>query len=72
MNDAHPVQLSIDYPDRELNRLTTALRIFTVIPIGIVAASIGGYTASWANGTGNTTTVAIGGTGNPPNRAGRS
>ena len=39
------------------------LRIFTVIPIAIVAASIGGYTASWANGTGNTTTIAVGGTG---------
>ncbi len=63
MHDAHPVQLSVDYPARDLNRVTTALRIFTVIPIGIVAASIGGYTASWANGTGNTSTIAIGGTG---------
>ncbi len=63
MNDAHPVQFSVDYPDRELNRVTTALRIFTVIPIAIVAASIGGYTASWAGGTGNTTTIAVGGTG---------
>ena len=63
MNEAHPVQLSVDYPDRDLNRVTTALRILTVIPIAIVAASIGGYTASWANGTGNTTTIAVGGTG---------
>ena len=43
MNDMYPVQLSVDYPDRDLNRLTTALRIFTVIPIAVVLASIGGY-----------------------------
>jgi hypothetical protein len=33
---AYPVGLSIDYPDRKLNRLTTFFRIFTVIPIAIV------------------------------------
>ena len=26
-----PLQFSVDYPDRDLNRLTTAFRIFTVI-----------------------------------------
>ena len=26
MNDAYPVQFAVDYPDRDLNRLTTALR----------------------------------------------
>jgi hypothetical protein len=60
----HPVRLAVDYPDRELNRLTTALRIFTVIPIAIVLASIGGYTSDthWESSS-NTATVAIGGTG---------
>jgi len=33
---AYPVSLSIDYPDRNLNRLTTFFRIFTAIPIAIV------------------------------------
>jgi hypothetical protein len=61
--DQYPVQFSVDYPDRDLNRLTTFFRIFTVIPIGIVLASIGGYSASWANGTGDTTSIAVGGTG---------
>jgi len=61
MNDAYPVQFSVDYPDRPLNRLTTALRIFTVIPIAIVLASIGGYTGTY--GGADTTTIAIGGTG---------
>jgi hypothetical protein len=34
----YPVNFSVDYPDRDLNRLTTFFRIFTVIPIAIVAA----------------------------------
>ncbi|TMG04140.1 MAG: DUF4389 domain-containing protein [Chloroflexi bacterium] len=37
---AYPVQFSVDYPDRELDRLTTAFRIFTVIPIAIVLALV--------------------------------
>ena len=45
MNEEHPVRFSVDYPDRPLDRLTTALRIFTVIPIAIVLGSIGGYTS---------------------------
>jgi len=32
----YPVQLSIDYPDRDLNRLTTFFRVITVIPIAII------------------------------------
>jgi hypothetical protein len=61
--DEHPVTLSVDYPDRDLDRLTTALRIFTVIPIALVLAAIGGYSASWVNGAGATSTIAVGGTG---------
>jgi hypothetical protein len=32
--------LTIDYPDRPLNRLTTFFRIFTVIPIAIILALV--------------------------------
>ena len=32
----YPVNLNVDYPDRDLNRLTTFFRVFTIIPIGIV------------------------------------
>jgi hypothetical protein len=59
----YAVRFSVEYPDRELDRVTSAFRIFTVIPIAIVLASIGGYTASWANGSGATTTIVVGGTG---------
>jgi len=34
----YPIKLSLDYPDRPLNRLTSFFRIFTVIPIGIIAS----------------------------------
>jgi len=43
MNDDHAVRFSVDYPNRALNRLATAFRVFAVIPVAIVVASIGGY-----------------------------
>jgi hypothetical protein len=62
MNTPHPVQFSVDYPDRPLNRLTSALRIFTAIPILIVLASIGGFSAGYG-ASGSARTFAAGGTG---------
>jgi hypothetical protein len=38
----YPVQFSVAYPDRALNRLTTAFRIFVAIPIVIVLGAVGG------------------------------
>jgi hypothetical protein len=38
----YPASLSVDYPERPLNRLTTAFRIFTVIPIAIVLGLLEG------------------------------
>jgi hypothetical protein len=56
--------LSVDYPDRALNRATTAFRIFLIIPIAIVLTSIGGYSSGGNAATGEgTTVIAIGGTG---------
>ena len=63
MSDNHPVRFAVDYPDRELNRLTTAFRIFTVIPIAIVLASIGGgRSGNYESGSG-TTVIVVGGAG---------
>jgi hypothetical protein len=39
---AYPVRYSVDYPDRDLNRVSSAFRLFTVIPIAIVAGTVGG------------------------------
>ena len=38
----YPVQFSVDYPDRELNRVTTGFRIFVIIPIVIVLGAVSG------------------------------
>ena len=57
----YPVQFSVDYPDRDLNRVTTAFRIFTVIPIAIVLSAVSGGTWQWSYGHGATTTVTAAG-----------
>jgi hypothetical protein len=56
---SYPVQFDVDYPDRDLNRLTTFFRIIVAIPILVVVASLeagaGDYTSasdwSFASGT---------------------
>jgi hypothetical protein len=40
--DTHPARLTIDYPDHELDRLSTLLRAVYVIPIAVVLGLIGG------------------------------
>jgi hypothetical protein len=54
----NPVQFSIDYPDRALNRLTTAFRIFVAIPILIVLGAVSGQTWQWSYEHGTTTMAA--------------
>ena len=47
----YPVQYSVDYPDRPLNRLTTFFRLVVVIPIAIVLSLVeGGYTYGYGEG----------------------
>ena len=51
----YPVTFSVDYPDRELNRLSTAFRIITVIPILVILALLVGSWGryeDWAPATG--------------------
>jgi hypothetical protein len=49
----YPLTFSVDYPDRSLNRISTALRIFTIIPIAILAATVeGGSYGAQAGGNG--------------------
>ena len=52
---SYPVQLSIDYPDRPLSRLTSFFRIFTIIPIAIVLGTVSG--GSWEAGRSNASLV---------------
>ena len=47
----YPVTLEIDYPDRELDRLTTLARVITVIPIAIVLGLVMGPSPDAPSGT---------------------
>jgi hypothetical protein len=42
----YPVQFAVEYPDRALDRLTTAFRAIVAIPIVIVAAAVDGANES--------------------------
>ena len=49
----YPLTFSVDYPDRSLNRISTAFRIILIIPIAILAATVeGGSFGSNAGGAG--------------------
>ncbi len=43
----YPAKLTIDYPNRKLNRLTSFFRIFMVIPIAIVLGLLSSNGLSW-------------------------
>ena len=51
--DDYPLTFAVDYPDRDLNRLSTAFRILTIIPIAILAGFLeGGSFATNAGASG--------------------
>jgi hypothetical protein len=56
----YPVQFSVDYPDRALDRVSTAFRIFAAIPILFVLGTVDGGTWQWRSGNGGGTAVAAG------------
>ena len=56
MND-YPVQYAVDYPDRALNRVSSAFRSFTPIPILILLGTITGYQTTYDTGPTTTTVV---------------
>jgi hypothetical protein len=55
----YPVQFSVDYPDRALNRLTTAFRAVVIIPIAVVLGAVTGATWQWTS-DGRTSETAAG------------
>jgi hypothetical protein len=56
----YPVQFAVDYPDRPLNRLTSAFRIFVAIPILIVLGTVSGGSFGWSHQSGSTVSAAGG------------
>jgi hypothetical protein len=61
MESSYPVQFDVDFPDRPLNRLTTAFRIFVAIPILIVIGAMSG--GSFRNSGSQTSAYMAGGGG---------
>jgi hypothetical protein len=57
----YPVQFSVDYPGRPLDRLTSAFRIFVVIPIAIVLGTVDA--AMWQSGNRGTQSAVVVGAG---------
>lgn len=60
--ESHPVRFSVDYPDRELDRLSSALRILWIIPIGIVLGLLDHANTGFSHGA-NRTSAELGVTG---------
>jgi hypothetical protein len=56
----YPATLDVEYPDRPLNRLSTFFRLFTLIPIGIVLASVSGATHYSQSAGSDTRAAAVG------------
>lgn len=55
-DEIYPVQFAVEYPDRPLNRVTTAFRIFVAVPILIVLGLVLGGSWEWSDQNGATTT----------------
>jgi hypothetical protein len=54
----YPVRFSVDYPDRDLGRLTTAFRLIIAIPIIILLGAVSASTWEWTSENGTTTGAA--------------
>ncbi len=59
----YALTFNVDYPDRALDRLSSALRAFWIIPIAIVLAGVGGYSASWSSSSTDAANTVSGGVG---------
>ena len=46
----YPVTYSVDYPDRDLNRLSTFFRVLWIIPIAIVLHTVSGWSGTGYEG----------------------
>jgi hypothetical protein len=54
MTQTYPVQFSVDYPDRELDRVTTFFRLIVAIPILVLVAAVSGITLRSGQASGTT------------------
>lgn len=57
MPPSYPVTFSVDYPERQLNRVSTFFRIFAVIPIAIILELLPG--AAFSTGFGSSSSAVL-------------
>ena len=57
----YPARLSVDFPERDLNRATTFFRLLVAIPILVVLGTVSGEVWEWGYGDGKTAVAAAGG-----------
>jgi len=55
------IRLSVDYPERDLDRLSTFFRLFAALPILIVLGTVSGGTWQWTYDQGTAAIVGAGG-----------
>jgi hypothetical protein len=60
-DETYPVHFSVEYPDRELNRVTSAFRIIVAIPILVVLGAVDGGWGGWGWGHGREVAAGAGG-----------
>ncbi len=58
---AYPIQFSVDYPDRPLDRVKTLLRPVVAVPILLVLGAVSGATTLWTAADGTTVAAGAGG-----------
>ncbi len=58
---AYPVQFSVDYPDRPLDRVKTLFRPIVAVPILLVLSAVSGATTLWSSADGTTVATGAGG-----------
>ena len=59
--DAYPVRFSVDYPDRPLNRTTTAVRLVLAVPVLLLLAAVSGEVWQWSGDQSADTAIASAG-----------
>src|SRR5215471_7202394 len=57
----YPVQFSVDYPDRDLDRLTTVFRILVAVPILIVLRLVSAATYEWSSPSSHHSAITVAG-----------
>ena len=60
-DSSYPVRFAVDYPDRALNRTTTAFRLVVAVPVLVVLAAVSGSSWEWSSDNASSAAAGAGG-----------